>query len=368
MHRPFHALRALLALVALVALILCACLRREVPARAIPRFDVHAHLGPADLSRAMEIYGRNRVAGAVNLSGGFGPVLDAQLAAAKPFEGRVLVFASLEPRHFLEPGWLEAQLALLRRAKAQGARGLKIFKALGLGFADPSGARVKVDDPRLDPIFEECAKLGFPVALHVGDPKAFFRPPTPDNERYEELSLNPGWSFYRPGYYPTWEELFQEFEARVQRHPATTFIGVHFGNDPEEPARVAALLERHPNLVVDTAARLGEIGRTPPERLRAIFVAHRSRILFGTDFSAFDGELTLGAPMPGAPPSAEDADRFFMLHWRFFETSERAIPHPTPIQGRWTIDAIGLPEDVLHDVYHRNAERLFGLPPFAAAR
>lgn len=352
---------------ALLLLVAAACVRREAPASSIPRFDVHAHLGPADLAMAMEIFQRNHVVGAVNLSGGFGPMLEVQLAAAKPYGGRVLVFANLAPRHFLEPGWVEAQIALLRRAKAQGARGLKIYKALGLGFADPAGARVKVDDPRLDPIFEECAKLGFPVALHVGDPKAFFRPPTPDNERFEELSLNPGWSFYGPGF-PTWEELFQEFEARVQRHPSTPFIGVHFGNDPEDPARVAALLERNPNLVIDTAARLGEIGRTPPEKLRAIFVAHRKRILFGTDFSAFDGALTLGAPMSGAPPTGPDADRFFMLHWRFFESSERAIPHPTPIQGRWTVDAIGLPKDVLHDLYHRNAERLFGLAPLAVRR
>jgi predicted TIM-barrel fold metal-dependent hydrolase len=342
------------------------CSRREAATAAIPRFDVHAHLGPEDLPRAMEIYARNGVVGAVNLSGGAGALLEAQLAAAKPYGGRVLVFANLTPQHLLEPGWVEAQLTHLRRAKELGARGLKIYKALGLGFADPSGARVKIDDPRLDPIFEECARLGFPVSIHTGDPKAFFRAPTPDNERYEELSLNPGWSFFGPGF-PPWEELFAEFESLVARHPRTTFIGVHFGNDPEEPARVAALLDRHPNLLVDTAARVGEIGRTAPAKLRALFLAHRARILFGTDFSAFDGELMLGAPMPGAP-TATDAERFFALQWRFFETSDRAIPHPTPIQGRWKVDAIGLPPEVLHDLYHRNAERLFGLPPLGAAR
>jgi predicted TIM-barrel fold metal-dependent hydrolase len=322
---------------------------------------VHAHLGPEDLVRAMAIYARNGVVGAVNLSGGGGPMLEAQLAAAEPYRGRVLVFANLSPRRVLEPGWVEAQVAQLRRAKALGARGLKIYKALGLGFVDPSGARVRVDDPRLDPIFEECGRLRFPVAIHTGDPKAFFRPPTPDNERYEELSLNPDWSFWGHDF-PTWEALFGEFERRVARHPGTTFIGVHFGNDPEDPARVAALLDRYPNLLVDTAARIGEIGRAPPAALRALFLAHQKRILFGTDFSAFGGELVLGAPMAGSP-TPEDADRFFSLHWRFFETSDRAIPHPTPIQGRWTVDALGLPDDALHDLYHRNAERLFGLPP-----
>ena len=34
------------------------------------------------------------------------------------------------------------------------------------------------------------------------------------------------------------------------------------------------------------------------------------------------------------------------------------LPHPTPIQGNWRIDAIGLPPEVLEKVYHRNALRL----------
>jgi len=119
------------------------------------------------------------------------------------------------------------------------------------------------------------------------------------------------------------------------------------------------------HLYVDTAARVPELGRQAPETLRAIFVEHRRRILFGTDFSYFDGELTLGAP-DGQPKTEADAGRFFSAHWRFFETDGRGLAHPTPIQGRWTVDAIGLPEDVLHDLYHRNAERLFGLPPLDA--
>jgi predicted TIM-barrel fold metal-dependent hydrolase len=352
------------------AFLLASCHRREEPvspraAAAIPRFDVHSHIGPRDLSKTLELDARHRVVGLVNLSGGHGAVLEMQLAAARSYPDRVLVFASVDPKQFLEPGWVERQVQELRRAKGKGARGLKFFKALGLGYVDPIGERVKVDDPRLDPIFEECGRLGMPVSMHVGDPKAFFRPPTPDNERFEELSRNPGWSFYGRGF-PRWEELFSEYERRVARHPGTQFIGVHFGNDPEEPERVAGMLDRYPNLSVDTAARVGEIGRMAPERLRAIFLTHSKRILFGTDFSFFDGEMSLGAP-DGSSPGLEEADRFFSLHWRFFETLDRRIPHPTPIQGRWTVDAIGLPEDVLHDFYHRNAERMLGLAPLSVS-
>jgi predicted TIM-barrel fold metal-dependent hydrolase len=329
----------------------------------IPKFDVHTHLGPDGIGRALSIFEQNGIAGAVNLSGGSNaPTLSRQLAAAGQAQGRILVFANLDFGNVLAPGWVEGEVTWLQQAHGMGARGLKIFKTFGLEIRDPSGARLHVDDPRLDPIFEEVGKLGMPVAIHVGDPKAFFDPVTRSNERYEELSLNPSWSFADRSVYPTFEELQGEFERLVARHPHTTFIGVHFGNDPEDPAHVAALLDRYPNLVIDTAARVGEIGRYPADKLREIFITHRTRILFGTDIGISGHYLTLGAPEP-YPETPETTARFYDAHWRFFETREKGLAHPTPIQGHWTVDGIGLPRDVLEDLYHRNAERLFGLPP-----
>jgi hypothetical protein len=329
----------------------------------IPKFDIHMHIAPGGMARAVDLMVPNGVLGAVNLSGGDRPeVLAYQLRQAEVAKGRVLVFANLDFKNALAPGWVEAQVAWLHQAHTMGARGLKIFKTLSLWVRDPSGKRVPVDDPRLDPIFEAAGELGMPVAIHVGDPKAFFDPVTKDNPRYQELSLNPDWSFADRSRYPPWETLFQEFVNLVARHPKTTFIGVHFGNDAEEPARVAELMDRYPNLVVDTAARVGEMGKMPPEKLRAIFLKHRDRIFFGTDIGVSARDLTLGCPEPYAE-TPETTARFFLAHWEFFETDRRGLAHPSPVQGNWTVDGIGLPRDLLEDFYHRNAERLFGLAP-----
>lgn len=200
-----------------------------------------------------------------------------------------------------------------------------------------------------------------PVAIHTADPKAFWLPVTPANERYEELSVHPDWALDgRP--VPSWEALLEQFERRVARHPGTTFIGLHFGNAAEEPKRVDAMLERNPNLVVETSARIPELGRTPIAELREIFLRRQDRILFGTDLAAGDrpGELVLGSPGPALPTPAE-VTRFWSSTWRFFETRDRAFPHPTPIQGRWTIDGLGLPREVLQKVYRDNAVRVLGL-------
>ena len=151
---------------------------------------------------------------------------------------------------------------------------MKISKGLGLGYIDGARQLVAVDDTGLDPVFEMAGKLGMPIAIHTGDPKAFWKPPTPDNERFDELRVHPGWSFF--GAPVTWEELYAQFERRVARHPKTTFIGVHFGNDPEDPAHVAHDARRGTaTWYIDTAARVPEIGRVDANhdaaRMRAFF-------------------------------------------------------------------------------------------------
>jgi hypothetical protein len=148
-------------------------------------------------------------------------------------------------------GWVANSIATLEQCAAAGVRGWKIPKVLGLGAGDGRGHRLRVDDPMLDPIFERASSLHLVVLIHSGDPRAFFEPNTPANERWDELRAHPAWSFADP-IYPRWTEILDEFERRVLRHPGLRFIGAHFGNAAEEPDRVespagarAQLLHRH---------------------------------------------------------------------------------------------------------------------------
>jgi predicted TIM-barrel fold metal-dependent hydrolase len=267
------------------------------------------------------------------------------------------------------PDFVRTAIAALERCREQGGLAWKIHKLLGLGAVYSDGSLVPVDAPALDPIFERAGELGMPVLIHSGDPQAFFEAPTPDNERYEELLAHPLWSFWGPEY-PTWEDVFAQYERRVARHPDVVFIGAHFGNAPEEPRRVAAMLERYPNLYIDTAARIPEIGRHDPQEMHDLFVRFQDRILFATDLGyARDmlgrRRLALGSG-DAEEPSESEIERFFASTWRYFETRDTGFPNPTPIQGRWPISGIGLPRPVLEKVYRLNAERVLGitmLPP-----
>jgi len=329
------------------------------------KIDMHTHFPPRAAARMVGLMDRYGVATVVNLSGGSpGRGLEEQLAAARTFPGRIKVFANLDWRLATTgDGYGQKMAANLARAAELGAVGLKIPKGLGIGFVDADRQLIAVDAPELDPVFEAAGRLGLPVSIHTGDPVAFWSPPTEDNERYAELSVHPGWSFYGQPV-PSWQDLFDAFERRVARHPNTTFIGVHFGNAPEFPDRVRAMLDKYPNLYIDTAARVPEIGRRPAKQIKSLFADHADRILFGTDLGVGTHPLDLMLGSTGAtPPTKDDVDHFFASTWRYFETSDRDFAHPTPVQGEWTISGIELAPELLKKLYGANAARLLGLEP-----
>lgn len=336
----------------------------------IPRIDVHAHVLLGAASRAARLFDRNGIVHAVNLSGPPAAVgLDDFIADSEIAYSRFTMFANLDWSLCEQAGYTERMVSDLVQAKALGARGIKIPKVLGLGARGPSGKLLTIDDSSLDGVFEKAGELGMPVAIHSGDPQAFWLEPSAQNERYEELQAHPSWSFFAPhqrGEIPSWQGLFEAFVRRVARHPKTTFIGVHFGNAPEDPDLVAKVLDTYPNLMIDTAARLPAIGRRDshhsPERMRAFFLKYQDRILFGSDTAVGRAPDALMFGSTGKePPSEADGDRFFEATWRYFETTDTDIPSPTPIQGRWTIAGLGLPRAVLEKIYYRNAVRLLGL-------
>lgn len=323
------------------------------------RIDSHAHLMVGclpQLDKLMDRYGFHHI---VDLSGGTPDTnLAAHLEQARASGGRITVFMTLPGIELRRAGFGERIASMLARAKDMGAKGLKVYKGLGISYTDHEGKRIAVDDPRLDAVFDAAGQLGMPVAIHTADPKAFWLPVTPDNERYEELTVHPAWAMHGLAV-PSWEQLLDELERRVERHPETTFIAVHFGCAAEEPDRVARMLRKHPNLYIDTAARFPEFGRHPPQRMRDFFIQFQDRILYGTDLGVGIEPLDIVTGSSGRElPTLEEVDQFFSSSYRYLETSETRLPSPTPIQGGWTLAGIALPNEVLAKVYWGNAARL----------
>ena len=322
-----------------------------------PVVDAHTHFDKrfggdeARLDEFVATMDRNRIAVCVSLDGGWGDDLGdhiRHLTARHP--DRFVVFATIDWRgggraddpaswDCQRPEFPRVAAEMLADAKRRGACGLKIFKEFGLGFRAADGGLIRIDDERWDPIWRACGALGLPVLMHTADPSAFFAPLDERNERWEELHRRPEWSFHGPQF-PRRDDLLAARNRIVERHPRTTFIAAHMGNDAEDLKTLGGWLDRWPNLQVDLASRIGELGRQP-YTARRFLVQYADRVLFATD-----------GPWPEAR---------LRLYWRFLETFDEYFPYAEtdfPPQGFWRIYGVGLPDDVLRRIYHENAARL----------
>ncbi len=309
-----------------------------------PVIDIHNHLG--DLDKTEHYLKEMDAAGVwqcVSLDG---------RSADNFYEEHLRVSQSISKERFLvyfrpdfsridEPNFGVEEAAKLERAVKMGARGLKISKNLGLTVRDNTGKIVPVDDPRIDPIWAKCGELGIPVEIHVSDPKAFFTPIDKYNERYDELGAHPNWSFYGDEW-PSKEEILEQRNRVIARHPNTIFIGAHMGNLPEDLGRIAMWLDMYPNFYVDIDARISELGRQPYSA-RRFMIRYQDRVLFGTD----------------TPPNAEA----YRIYYRFLETDDEYIDPAQGhhLQGRWMIYGLYLPDEVLEKIYNKNALKILGM-------
>ena len=329
--------------------------------------DLHQHVGSSEalLQRAVSIMDRAGIGIGVNLSGGTVTHKEGEFSAFERNKalgdrlhpGRFAYYMNLDYGGWDEPGFSGRAVRQVEEGHRLGAAGLKEWKRLGLYLRDKSGKLIRVDDPRLDPVWRRCGELGLPVSIHVADPRAFWLPFNSDNERWTELKDHRPWWFGDAEKYPPRMDLLNALDRVVARHPLTTFVCVHFANNSEDIDWVNAALDRNPNMMADLAARIPEIGRHAPEKVHRLFVKHQDRILFATDFMVYN-RLTLGSGGSGPAPTDDDALDFYAKHWRWLETWDRQFEHMTPIQGDWKIDAIGLPPGVLRKIYFDNARKL----------
>lgn len=329
----------------------------EIGRAKFPVVDCHSHFrirlrhDPDALDAFVRLMDRNQIAVSVSMDGGLGTRLDEHIAYLwTKYRDRFAIFANIDwqgaGQNDKPDTWdchredfAHRVVMQLEEAKQKGVCGLKVFKNLGLEYKNPDGSFVRIDDPRWYPIWDACGRLKLPVLMHTADPSAFFEPINANNERYEELSRHPEWHFPSDKF-PTRAQLQRARNQVIGDHPNTQFIAAHMANDAEDLKETAQWLDAYPNMVVEIASRISELGRQPYSA-RDFFEKYQDRILFGTD-----------GPWP---------ELRYSRYWRFLETRDEYFPYSEkdiPPQGFWQIYGIFLPDSILKKVYHQNAQRL----------
>ncbi|MBR9998779.1 MAG: amidohydrolase family protein [Cyclobacteriaceae bacterium] len=301
-----------------------------------PFIDVHSHrrdMGSMELKVLIDPMESMNMAVMVNLSGGNGEALGEMIRnVEKNYPDRFIVFSNVDFDGIGQRGWTGNAVRQLEEDVRNGAKGLKIFKNLGLSVSDSAGRRVPVDDPRIDPIWAKCGELGIPVLIHSADPAQFWEPHDEFNERWLELKERPGRKRSASDPVP-WQQIIDEQLSVFKKHPGTRFINAHLGWYGNNLQKLGDLLDDMPNMYTEIGAVLAELGRQP-RMAREFFIKYQDRILFGKD-----------AWIP---------EEYF-TYFRVLETADEYFDYYRKRHAFWKMYGLDLPDEVLKKLYYKNA-------------
>lgn len=315
-----------------------------------PFIDVHNHqwdMSSKDkLDKLVEDMDKLNLRLMVNLSGRGNTndlqksteTLTGQVNATKEhYPKRFAIFTNIDFSRINEAGWTEKAVKMLEEdVKVYGAKGLKIYKSLGFSVKNADGSLVRVDDPRIDPVWAKAGELGIPVLIHTADPEMFWNPLDQFNERWLELKLHPGRKRDAGKNDYTWQQLIEQQHNVFRKNPKTTFINAHMGWYPNNLAKLDSLMDAFPNMNVEIGAVIAELGRQP-KTAKKFFEKRQDRILFGKDSWV---------------PSE------YSTYFRVLETDDEYFPYHKKYHAFWRMYGMGLSDDVLKKVYYKNALRI----------
>jgi predicted TIM-barrel fold metal-dependent hydrolase len=308
--------------------------RTKIERFAMPVVDTHSHAyaeTPQQIAEWIALMDRIGVRETLILTGETGAkfrALTARYAGAHP--GRFAMGAGMVADGVERADYGERLRQAVRADVAAGAVALGELTDKGRGLVRDGERAYFIDDPRFDPLWDEAGRVGIPVFVHIAEPAAFYDAPDGENE----LRRSGNWSLYQKGT-PGFEALLAKFEQVLSRHPNTRFVAVHAFNLANDLGRVGRLLDRHPNVQVDFAARMWELARQPFSA-RRFFDAYAGRILFGTD-----NDPTFG---------------MYAAHVRQLETEDEWF---WPADSEWWRGyGMALPPATLRRIYAENADAL----------
>jgi len=296
------------------------------PLSAIPRIDVHAHVGDVErMSHYMEV--RKVLKDKFNIDLAMWVNLQFPL---EPGGGKSELIRQAEQKYpgrflptindFKISDGLRFSPEELPDWQKNGIAGYKLWVGVSPG----------IDDPANDPTFTKMEQTGMICAsIHISQP-------------YPRNCKDP---------VKYWEAI-NAWERVLDRHPNLKVVCAHmmdiFYSD-EQLEYLQYFMERYPNAYLDLAARLKDFYSMSPEKIRQFFIKYADRILYGTDIS----------DQPQNGRYQEVAEAYFrcfqILETDGVFTSEFFNPD---VKGK-TIQGIALPVDVLEKIYYKNAMKLY---------
>lgn len=309
----------------------------QVTRAKFPFIDVHNHqfsMPSQDLNALMEEMDKLNMAVMVNLSGrgrGYLEHLKRSLDNVNSnAPNRFIVFTNINVNAINEPGWTERTVEQIENDVKLGANGLKIYKNQTMAVVN--GERIKINDPRIDPVWAKCGELGIPVLIHAADPKPFWDAHDEKNERWLELKVRPGRKRSDNNPAP-WETIIAEQHDLFRKHPKTKWINAHLGWHGNDLGKLGELMDKYPNMYAEIGAVIAELGRQP-RMAKKFLTKYQDRVMFGKDYW-----------------NPEE----YYTYFRVLETADEYFPYYKRYHAFWRMYGLDLDDEVLKKLYYKNA-------------
>jgi len=288
--------------------------------------------------------------------------IDEQFFNAKTlkdkYPGMIDFLGTFSASEYGNESFTDKTIAQIEKCMNAGAKGIKIWKNIGMVIKDSTGKYVMADNQAFVPVFAYLEKEGIPLVAHLGEPRNCWLP-------YEQITMGNDLSYYRshPEYHmyqhpdaPSYNEQIAARDHLLDAYPRLKFIGAHIGSLEWNLDEVARRFDKYPNFTVDLSARMGHVHLHTIEnrdKVKNFFNTYQDRIMYGSDTG-------LGA-VTNIDRQCQSLYNTWRSHWIFLATGE-TIPAdkfntanpPTEITG------LRLPRSVVDKIFYSNFKRMFG--------
>ena len=276
------------------------------------------------------------------------------------FPGKYYVFGAPDASaYFLRGGDIgQAQKEYCAGLMAMGCDGIKLLEG------KPQVRKLypipDFDLPVWEPFWQWAEEEQVPILWHVNDPANFW-----DTENAPVFAKSCGWVYDES--YINNEVQYAQVIRVLERHPKLSVCFAHFFFMSGSLERLSDILDRYEGVCIDLTPgiEMYEDFSADTEKTRAFFGKYQDRIFYGTDIG---GRCVLeGENKPFDP--LENTRRPRIVRRFLSESGSELIESDSHyLIGRapFTMNCLGLSEEILAKIYAENFESFAGAQPRAA--
>ncbi len=269
---------------------------------------------------------------AIVLTDAYGRKFDSLKTFYSKYPKRFELFCGIDLSGYYKRGFAEKSVRELKQCYAEGAKGVGelVDRSRGFVHTTPPAYWVHIDDPRLGPLLDECAKLGMPVSISIGEPQWCYEPMDSTNDGlmgayYRRFSM--GWD------YNLNQELAHLARA-VAEHPKTIFIAAHLANQMTDLKKLGKLFDKYHNLYADISLSYADLA-TIPRYARSFLEKYSRQILYATDM--------------------DEGAHMYHVTFTILQTKDEHFYAVNLLKTIWPLYGLGLNDKTLKRIYRENA-------------